>query len=1016
MAEPSEGAPLLTDKAAAAQTSLTDGADFVFSGSIGVAPPGPAAVPTDDAAPGPLAAVEADHGEVDRRDPLASPDALAFSPDAGLPPVRLAQATPAALSPTPVGKVEKVSGSATVLRNGTPVALHLGTPILKGDIIQTSSASSVTIKFLDGTVFLLSADSRVGVDEMAYSAGSASNSVLFNLVQGAMGLFAGKAAKTGDFAVETPVATLGIRGTAIRVEVLAANGATKFSLMKQPNGVEGSFLIYERTNPGHVLATVSDSRSSVLVMGLSTTDVSATTTPKTPDELRAEGSLVRLIFQYVDDHPLRRGSGESGPDLFIPAADVIRTPEAPERVAFQLVTIKSEGPLQRPAERPNLPEDVLRFTASATEDGPAVSLDALRGFKTAKIIAPAHLPPGVSFDRATETFRLDPSDPAYQHIAVGETETVSVAYRLTDGTNTAPAVASWTVQGRNDPPVAQDDRLSAGATGVQLLPVLSNDRDIDRDPLKVVSVAQPVEGALRIDSAGHLLFDPGRDFAALSAGQTATISFSYTMADPSGATDTASATVTVHGTGTFRSPLVTDTEFATLPQSGQTVKVALTAPSRTTTPQAEVDLSVAFGKVVQPHLNLIYLVDVSASVDDPFGGAPVGDRNGDGHANTILDAEIANLVSLTNRVRSLGFSSGDVTLTLIPYNSSADPAAGGGAGAAAVVLPLGSTGDATLSNALRQLTAAGGTDLEHALQAAAGRLKTLDPSGVETNLVYLLSDGAGLGNAHATFLNEESALPNAMGLKGASGGGPTLTEQDGAIVDMPYSLDSDASTYLALVNPEVAQQSVRYSALLADGSSVLVHQGSPESFTLADMAAASRQLGTSRFIVRFEDFGGPIDFNDFVAQVDLGRAPAPVPNVTDEVALLTQAFRTQISAVGFGPAADLTALDAIDTTGGAERALTANALDVSLVGVPVPPGRIVSVDLTVNGRPVAGLGPEDFVVNGSTLLLKVNAADLSRFVGETNDIVASVTLTGGVTVITSLPVHGALPRSTDLDF
>jgi hypothetical protein len=60
-----------------------------------------------------------------------------------------------------------------------------------------------------------------------YEPNGKSNSTLFNLTKGAFTFVAGKVAATGDMKVDTPVATMGIRGTTPHVEV-AEDGTTKF--------------------------------------------------------------------------------------------------------------------------------------------------------------------------------------------------------------------------------------------------------------------------------------------------------------------------------------------------------------------------------------------------------------------------------------------------------------------------------------------------------------------------------------------------------------------------------------------------------------------------------------------------------------------------------------------------------------------------------------------------------------------------------------------------------------------
>ena len=120
-------------------------------------------------------------------------------------------------------------------------------------------------------------------------------------------------------------------------------------------------------------------------------------------------------------------------------------------------------------------------SAGATEDGPAVSIDARAGASdpdagtTLAISDIGPLPEGVSYDAATGRFTLDPTAPAFQSLAAGETRVVTVDYALGDGI--APPVAtsaSWTVTGVNDAPVANpvDGRVAGGSATVNLMLML----------------------------------------------------------------------------------------------------------------------------------------------------------------------------------------------------------------------------------------------------------------------------------------------------------------------------------------------------------------------------------------------------------------------------------------------------------------------------------------------------------------------------------------------------------------
>jgi hypothetical protein len=149
-------------------------------------------------------------------------------------------------------------------------------------------------------------------------------------------------------------------------------------------------------------------------------------------------------------------------------------------------------------------------------------------------------------------------------------------------------------------------------------------------------------------------------------------------------------------------------------------------------------------------MNILYAVDVSESSSDTFSGSPVGDLNHDGKPNTVLDAEIANLINLTQQIRTLGFSPEDVTITVVPFNGSANPAdatsaSQTAANTATVTFGLGHPGDRTVSDFLSGLSSGGGTNFEDALGATFEVLQTLDQGG-EKNVIYFLSDGKGTGS------------------------------------------------------------------------------------------------------------------------------------------------------------------------------------------------------------------------------------------------------------------------------
>ena len=219
-------------------------------------------------------------------------------------------------APAAIGRVEIAAGAATALRNGQLLTLHTGDPIQLGDVLQTGSGSRLGVSFVDGTAFNLTANARMVVNEMVYDASGSQNSSLLNLVQGSISFVAGQVAHTGDMKVDTPVATMGIRGTAVHVFISASNGTTRFSVLTEPDGRVGSYELFDKN--GRSLALVS--RSDQVTVAQPNGQI--TTLDKTQAERDADAATVQQVFEVYTDgqqflqHPRQPGQqpDQPGPD------------------------------------------------------------------------------------------------------------------------------------------------------------------------------------------------------------------------------------------------------------------------------------------------------------------------------------------------------------------------------------------------------------------------------------------------------------------------------------------------------------------------------------------------------------------------------------------------------------------------------------------------------------------------------------------------------------------------------
>ena len=149
---------------------------------------------------------------------------------------------PAKLDTSAIGKVMSAEGSANI-EHAASVVVQVNAPatggfdqakagdlVYRGDLISTGADGKLSITFADGTAFNVSANARMEVNEFVYDPKGHANSSLMSLSKGTFTFIAGNVAHTGDMKVDTPLGTMGIRGTAPRVEILE-DGTVKFSTL-----------------------------------------------------------------------------------------------------------------------------------------------------------------------------------------------------------------------------------------------------------------------------------------------------------------------------------------------------------------------------------------------------------------------------------------------------------------------------------------------------------------------------------------------------------------------------------------------------------------------------------------------------------------------------------------------------------------------------------------------------------------------------------------------------------------
>jgi VCBS repeat-containing protein len=441
-----------------------------------------------------------DYFRTEKRPALASRDGAALSGDvvqALAGELQYAQATAPVSPGLIIGRVSKLAGSATVIRNGVSIELNIGDNVRKGDVVQTGSASSLGIVFVDGTVFGLASNARMVLNEMVYDPSGSSNSSLLTLVQGTITFVAGETAKRGDMRVETPTATMGIRGTAVLVEidfVVPGTGAVppvRVQVLVEPGGVTGSLLLYSKVSPNTVIGQVSQSGQVTSITGAG--DVS--TQPAPPLSPEARSIVEQTLREYFPNYNPRSNApnGSStppgGPQNIDPTLDPINFPIGvptlvPLRADIRGLRLDDDF-IPVTITRFNTPPDVnvSNVVVVVDEDSSGFSIgertsifdpDATNSFNdiavpyvpgTATLVgaagppgSPANLSGLIAIDQQTGAVSYDLADFAF--LAEGAAATYTIAFDSRSGPDTVQRTLTLTIIGVNDAPVVTSASLA----------------------------------------------------------------------------------------------------------------------------------------------------------------------------------------------------------------------------------------------------------------------------------------------------------------------------------------------------------------------------------------------------------------------------------------------------------------------------------------------------------------------------------------------------------------------------
>jgi hypothetical protein len=115
----------------------------------------------------------------------------------------------------PIGLVKTVTGDAFIQRNGRNIATKPGSPLLQGDVLVTGAKSTMGVILSDDTILSMGSSTETRLEQFAFEPVEHKMGMVVRVVKGVIGYLSGRISKMapGTVRIETPVATLGVRGT-----------------------------------------------------------------------------------------------------------------------------------------------------------------------------------------------------------------------------------------------------------------------------------------------------------------------------------------------------------------------------------------------------------------------------------------------------------------------------------------------------------------------------------------------------------------------------------------------------------------------------------------------------------------------------------------------------------------------------------------------------------------------------------------------------------------------------------
>ena len=121
----------------------------------------------------------------------------------------------------PIGIVTSMAGKVTITRGGETLRGKTNLKLFAGDAIQTGSNGKVGLILEDDTAISLGQNSRLALEKYLFHPSDKEFSFITRVFQGTVSILCGAIARLAPHQVriETPYATVGVRGTHVLIRV-----------------------------------------------------------------------------------------------------------------------------------------------------------------------------------------------------------------------------------------------------------------------------------------------------------------------------------------------------------------------------------------------------------------------------------------------------------------------------------------------------------------------------------------------------------------------------------------------------------------------------------------------------------------------------------------------------------------------------------------------------------------------------------------------------------------------------